>query len=75
MYLALNIRIFNGTGTDIVLTYLNYSVWVWIVLHTPEIHVLQSFLKNVYSVHVWVGGCLVCYAVSLVYPLLFRPGH
>ena len=46
MRLAINIRIFNGTGTDIVLTYLNYSVWVWIALHTPEIHVLQSFFKK-----------------------------
>lgn len=45
MRLALNIRIFNGTGTDIVLTYQNYSVWVWIALHTLEIHVLQSSFK------------------------------
>lgn len=52
MHLALNIRIFNGTGTNIVMTYLNYSLWIWIALHTPEIHVLQSFLKKVYSVHV-----------------------
>lgn len=66
MRLALNIRIFNGTGTDIVLTYLNYSVWVWIALHTPEIHVLHTVFFKKCLFCACVGGRVSCMLCSVL---------
>lgn len=64
MCLVLNMRIFHGTGTDTVLIYLNYSVWLCIVLFPPETHGLQSFFFLIYFV------CCVCVCGGVVLYLI-----
>lgn len=61
MHLILNIRIFNGTGTDTVLIYLNYSVWLWVVLWPSRNSRTGVFFKK--NIYILAGGGVLLYVM------------